>query len=241
MPDMRGKAKYPMGCGLTRATIERVREAPIEPLLDARGFRRERHRLACHAHPDQDPSATVHNNRLHCWVCERWWSNIDLVQELDGVNLATAVKSLADFYGIQVEEQQEFTPAERTARANERARNKLADAREARSWSLALIALADESLDQLGPCDPERLNLHGITAAYLNSPGPEFVLPRDNPPNPLIPSKYFDPPTPALLGQYRAWRDAHPLLTEAMVAAGREYDRRTQCLLARFVAEDLCR
>lgn len=81
-------------------TIRRIREAPIERLLAAYNFRRERNRWACHAHNDDHPSCTIRHNRLRCWVCDRTWSNIDLVMELAGITLSEAMTALGTLYGI---------------------------------------------------------------------------------------------------------------------------------------------
>lgn len=87
-----------------KEAIKRIRALAIEILLEAYGFRRNRNRWACIFHDDRRPSCTVRNNRLHCWVCNRWWSSIDLVMELDGLDLKGAVRLLADFYGIPIQD-----------------------------------------------------------------------------------------------------------------------------------------
>ncbi len=80
--------------------IERIREAPIQQVLEAYGFRHERNRWACKFHDDKRPSCTVWKNRLLCWVCNRKWSNIDLTVELENVTVGEAVKRLSALYGI---------------------------------------------------------------------------------------------------------------------------------------------
>jgi hypothetical protein len=97
--------------------LDQIRTAPIESLLMARGFRRDRQRWACHAHKDKRPSCTVRDNRLHCWTCNKWWSNLDLVMELDGVDLRTAARHLAQLHGIPFDDRP-LTQAERRAYAN---------------------------------------------------------------------------------------------------------------------------
>lgn len=96
--------------------LDQIRNAPIERLLEARGFRRERHRWNCHAHDDTRPSCTIRGNRLHCWTCNRWWSNLDLVMELDGVDLRNAAHQVAQFHGIPFDDRP-LTAAERRAYA----------------------------------------------------------------------------------------------------------------------------
>jgi hypothetical protein len=198
---------------MNRGTIERVREAPIELVLNARGFRFQRNRWLCHAHDDRRPSATVHNNRLHCWVCDRWWSNIDLIQELDGASLSGAVRSLAELYGIAIDADPELTTAERKNRAEER-RRELIDRQDALCWGFALIALSDETLEELSPTHPDRSTVTAMTTLCRHSSAT------------------------LLVAEYRAWRDAHPTLSKAMAFAGEMYDRRTQVLLAEFVAAE---
>jgi len=85
---------------LSDMTIHRIREAPIEELLKARGFRQQGKAWDCHSHDDKRPSCTIWKNRLKCWVCNREWSNLDLVMELDACTLPEALRKLAAFYGI---------------------------------------------------------------------------------------------------------------------------------------------
>jgi CHC2-type zinc finger protein len=101
-------------------TIRLIHMAPIEVFLQARGFRRERNRWACRFHEDRHPSCTVRSNRLRCWVCNCWWSAIDLVMKMDGLDLKVAVRQLADFYGVEAKDRP-WTPAERRRYARAKA------------------------------------------------------------------------------------------------------------------------
>jgi len=124
--------------------FNQIRSAPIEPLLQSRGFRSQYNRWACHAHDDRRPSCTIRGNRLKCWVCAKSWANLDLVVELDGIDLRSAALHLAAFYGLPLEDRP-LTPAERIVYA-QRARRAEAIAQRLADFADGLRLVVDRRL-----------------------------------------------------------------------------------------------
>jgi hypothetical protein len=155
---------------------------------------------------------------------------LDLIERICGCTRQAALRWLAEFNGIALEKRT-LSPEEKRAHAEAKGRELLA-ARDARWWALALIALCDQTLDEIGDCDYDRLNMIRLRALYLDSPPASQVLPN---PATKQESRYFDPPTAALMAEFNAWHERNPELTAAMVHAGRNSDRRIREILDRFV------
>jgi DNA primase len=184
-----------------------VRRAPIRIVLAARGVKRERDRWTCVFHEDHRPSATVWNNRLHCWSCGRWASTIDIVMHLDHVDLGTAVRRIAELNCIPL---QDSFPSERKTGVDARQRSaEAADLRAAQHWRIVAIALAEQTLEELSPCSLDRMA-----------------------PTSLLRTLRSDAD---ILQEFRARRLADRGLTAAMVQAGSRQEERVQVLLARFL------
>jgi hypothetical protein len=136
---------------MTATELDGIRAAPIADFLKDRGFRREKNRYACHAHDDKRPSCTIRNNRLRCWVCDRWWSSIDLAMELDGTDFRGAVHTVAKFYGIPLENRA-FTPEERRRYAQQRVQIAELSVRLA-NFHRGLVLAIEEKVEQFGKSD----------------------------------------------------------------------------------------
>lgn len=127
--------------------LQRVREGPIKLVLEMYGFRRDRNRWACHVHDDKRPSCTISGNRLRCWVCDKTWSNLDLVMDRDGVGVVEASKRLAELYGMP---SSTMSDVERKAYAAER-EARAAEARKAEWFRRGMRILVDRRLRDAGP------------------------------------------------------------------------------------------
>jgi hypothetical protein len=75
---------------LSDEVIQRAREYPIENLVGSS----KRGMVCCPFHDDQHPSASIKNNKLHCFACNRTWGTIDFIMEKEGVGFKEAVTSL---------------------------------------------------------------------------------------------------------------------------------------------------
>ena len=85
----RRKAMEGQEIGVTSDEVRRAKEHPFEELLPV-----VRGKVACPFHDDTHPSASVKNNKLHCFVCNKTWDAIDFWMELNGRSFAEAVRSL---------------------------------------------------------------------------------------------------------------------------------------------------
>jgi len=77
--------------GITSEQIEAARAFPIEDLLE----NIHRNRVRCPFHDDTNPSASIKNNKVHCFVCNKTWNPIDLVMQRDGLSFINAVRRLS--------------------------------------------------------------------------------------------------------------------------------------------------
>lgn len=70
--------------------IERAREYPIKELLNIE----KRGNISCPFHDDKHPSASIKDNKLHCFTCGETWGSIDVVMKRDNMGFMEAVKFL---------------------------------------------------------------------------------------------------------------------------------------------------
>ena len=77
--------------GISGHHIEQARNYPIEDLLGIELGRR----ILCPFHDDHHPSASVKNNKLRCFTCNKTWNSIDYLMEHDGLSFIDAVKRLS--------------------------------------------------------------------------------------------------------------------------------------------------
>lgn len=91
-----------------------------------------------------------------------------------------------------------FTRQERTEHVKQ-----IAERTKAESWGIAARALSEQALDELETNDPGRADCTRLLG-NIRTDGP------------------------ALIGEYRTWRENHPELTEAMVRAGMSSQARVQ-------------
>ena len=75
---------------ITQGMIERAREHPIGNLIEInnRGFTR------CFNHNDTKPSAYCKKNFIWCFVCQKGWDTIAVLQQRDGMTFKEAVLTL---------------------------------------------------------------------------------------------------------------------------------------------------
>ena len=76
---------------ITSAEIEAARAFPIMDLL---ADRIKNKKVLCPFHDDHNPSASIKNNKLRCWVCSKSWNPIDYLMEKDGLSFIEAVRYL---------------------------------------------------------------------------------------------------------------------------------------------------
>ena len=70
--------------------IEKARQYPIQSIL---GIKRKGN-ISCPFHNDKHPSASIKNNKLHCFTCNQTWDTIDIIQKKEGLGFIEAVKYL---------------------------------------------------------------------------------------------------------------------------------------------------
>ncbi len=70
--------------------IQRARDYPISDLLEIK----KKGNICCPFHDDKHPSASIKNNRLHCFACNETWDAIDIIIKKEGLNFTEAVKLL---------------------------------------------------------------------------------------------------------------------------------------------------
>ncbi len=85
----RRKAMSGEQVGVTADEVRQAKERPFEGLLPV-----VKGKVGCPFHEDNHPSASVRNNKLHCFVCNRTWDTIDFWMEINGRSFSEAVRSL---------------------------------------------------------------------------------------------------------------------------------------------------
>lgn len=85
------KYDTPPTSGISGYHIERARSYPMEELLGVESGRR----ILCPFHDDHHPSASIKNNKLRCFVCNKTWNPIDYVMEKNGLSFPDAVRRLS--------------------------------------------------------------------------------------------------------------------------------------------------
>ncbi len=70
--------------------IEQARQYPITSIIE---FSKGRYRC-CPFHEDRNPSMSLYENHVHCFVCNRTWDSISATMALDGVTFREAVLAL---------------------------------------------------------------------------------------------------------------------------------------------------
>jgi hypothetical protein len=86
------KYDKPSKTGITDAMIQAAKEHPFEDLLETQ---QKKGNIHCPFHEDKHPSASIKNNKLHCFSCGRTWSPIDFIMEKEGLGFKEAVGRLA--------------------------------------------------------------------------------------------------------------------------------------------------
>ena len=76
---------------ITNNMIQRAREQPIEELLP---HPVKKKMTNCFNHQDKHPSMGIKNNKAHCFVCDKTWDTIAVVQEIKGFVFSDAVRFL---------------------------------------------------------------------------------------------------------------------------------------------------
>jgi len=85
-----GKEAVPVAGKITPEMIEQARQYPITSIID---FSKGRYRC-CPFHKDRNPSMSLYENHVHCFVCNRSWDSISVTMELDSVSFREAVLAL---------------------------------------------------------------------------------------------------------------------------------------------------
>ena len=96
--------------------VDRIREQPLEPLLETLGWKRRGRVWHCAFHEDKTPSASVKKNRVRCFACGESWSAVDVVIKATNQDFIGALKWLCDFHGVPFPDRR-LTPAERKEQA----------------------------------------------------------------------------------------------------------------------------
>ena len=105
---------------------------PIEQVLSSYGMQLHGKRCKCPVHHGEHLSASVYNNKLHCFKCNQSWDAVALVAELDKLSPVDAAKQINDQYFLGLTIGRAATPEERSrqqeAAAQRRERQELAHA-----------------------------------------------------------------------------------------------------------------
>jgi len=78
--------------GITDAMIEQAKQYPIGDLIDSGSHRGKM--VNCPFHEDKHPSASIKNNRVHCFSCNKTWDAISFIMETRKTDFVGAVKFL---------------------------------------------------------------------------------------------------------------------------------------------------
>jgi len=75
---------------ITDEMIEHARQYPITSIIDFKG----RKTVCCLFHKDTNPSMSLYDNHVHCFVCNKSWDSISVTMELEGLSFRKAVLEL---------------------------------------------------------------------------------------------------------------------------------------------------
>jgi hypothetical protein len=184
-----------------RNEIIRRAQADLSRLYADLGGRSRGKILYCIFHDDGTPSASFHNGRFRCFACGVSFDVIELVQRALGTDFKDALAYLSDRYGVPLHPWR-LPPVERARFAQQRRRleRNLPDALR---WQRAAILITDTHLDELkapladpalGPTDWQEIPRVEQRLARLRR-----LTGR------------------ALVDEYHACRERHPLLATAIV------------------------
>jgi hypothetical protein len=148
-------------------------------------------------------------NVWHDFVANEGGGVLDLVMRIRGCDRRGAYTWVAAEFTLPTSD---LTPAEREAHARQRAYHH-ADLRNAQMFAVAAYQLADALLEDLDACDLQRGPLTRLIASLRTDAG--------------------------ILLEYRQWRERHPTLTRALVAAGRKHQERLEILMSNFLVGEL--
>ena len=144
----------------------------------------------CPAHKDKTPSLSITESDgtllVHCFT---------------GCSQDAVISALRD-RGLWPEQRQKWTPQQHREHAIARD-----VASKAHFWAIAAAALAEETLEELSWCHPERAEMTRIVRICRAG-------------------------SQQLVEEFRAWSHAHPEFTEAMVRTGMASERRIQVAAA---------
>lgn len=86
-----GKMKPGTSNAITDEMIEHARQHPITRIV---AFSSGRKTTCCPFHKDSNPSMSLYDNHVHCFVCNRSWDPISAVMEVEKVSFRDAVLAL---------------------------------------------------------------------------------------------------------------------------------------------------
>ncbi len=136
---------------------------------------------------------------------------LDLIVCVKGGSRKDALQWLADFSGIKLDDAP-MTAAEKRAMAKRRAAD-MEDLRQARLFANAAAMMAEQSLEDLGPCDLQRAPLTRLLATLRTDAGK--------------------------LATFREWRTDRPRTAAALVRAGTKHQERLEMLLRNYFLQEL--
>jgi len=97
--------------GITKATIERIKSAPLSKVVEEAGgsLKKVGHEYVTHCvwHQDTNPSLTINDDKGFCFchVCREGGDAIKYLEQKDGLSFPDAVDLAASILGIQVEKE----------------------------------------------------------------------------------------------------------------------------------------
>ena len=201
-----GRASTPDGrneWGLSE--IRRRAAADLADLFEEHGGRKRGRALFCPFHENhRTPAASIHRGRFHCFSCGVDLDPIGFVQRVRGLDFIAALNFLAARYGVPTTRRKLSMGERRQWAAHCRAIRR--ELPIARYWKRTALELCDEALEDCktkffaGGTDVtadelERLTAFGVLLRRMDGP--------------------------ALVDEWKGWKQRDPVLTSALAHVGR--------------------
>lgn len=92
---------------MTKEELQKLRDLPIEGVVQRLGLEVHRHRMTCMFHADKHPSMyiDVKRNVCKCYSCGARAGSIDLVMKVRSVTFCEAIKWLTEEFRIMRSEE----------------------------------------------------------------------------------------------------------------------------------------
>jgi hypothetical protein len=190
-----------------------ISHVSISAVFCALGGEVPRHGRACAFWRKGDGLNVSLSDDKGCWhhfPTDEGGGVLDLIVRAKGGSRKDALGWLANFAGVKLDDAP-MTQAEKRALAKRRAAD-IADLRQARLFANAAAIMAEQTLEDLGPCDLQRAPLTRLLATLRTDAGK--------------------------LATFRKWRTDRPRTAAALVRAGAKHQERLEMLLRNFLMQE---